>query len=118
MFEFLKKTVAAGNAAKNYAINVGKIFTNLEKVDGLEHTEAKKEVLRIAMFTIAKIYNNKEMDYLDLNLKVRIHELYGLKRITVAYSMAAIISLLFEYVKKYDLQKEYQEILDKTEHFK
>jgi hypothetical protein len=111
MFGLFKNT--KGTAVMNYANNVGYLYKHLELVDKLNYDEARSQILFLAMYHIKKIQDNPELENLDVGFKCCIPELSGFKWVTIAWSSTQVYSMLFELIMRYNLNDEYQEIIEK-----
>lgn len=111
MFGLFKNT--KGTAVMNYANNIGYLCKHLELVDRLNYDEARIQILFLAMYHIKKFQDNPELENLDVGLKCCIPELSGFKWVTIAWSSTQVSSMLIELIMKYNLNNEYQEIIEK-----
>ena len=109
MFDIFSKN-SPGRVLMKYANDIGYLYKNLEKIEGLNYDDARKNLRQLLLYYKNEIVENPNWDKIDETFKCMIPEMYAFKRVTVAYSSSEIVSLLYQKAEEYDLVNEFIEL--------
>lgn len=117
MFDFFKKNEVV-SALNTYSVNISFLYRNLKKLDKINFEDARNVVQCLVVYHLKEIVENSIFDTLDLTSKCMIPEMFGLKMVPIAKVSIEINIILDTLIEKYNLRKEYIEILQKEELYK